>query len=40
MYEAKKALAIKMDLEYLLEYLKPEKSIEEMKEKLEKYQSR
>ena len=40
MYEAKKALAIKMDLEYLLEYLKPETSIEEMKEKLEKYQSR
>ena len=40
MDEAKKALAIKMDLEYLLEYLKPETSIEEMKEKLEKYQSR
>ena len=40
MYETKKALAIKMDLEYLLEYLKPETSIEEMKEKLEKYQSR
>ena len=32
MDEAKKALAIKMDLEYLLEYLKPETSIEEMKE--------
>ena len=28
------------DLEYLLEYLKPETSIEKMKEKLEKYQSR
>ena len=40
MHEAKKALAIKMDLEYLLEYLKPETSIEKMKEKLEKYQSR
>ena len=40
MDEAKKALAIRMDLKYLLEYLKPEISIEEMKEKLEKYQSR
>lgn len=38
--EAGKALEMNVRPEYLIEYLKPETSVEEMKDKLKKYQER